>query len=135
MYIRIILLLTIAVCLSCKKNTIESKTPIVSLPIDIVKSKFPSDKFDIYLNESEDFAIVCSHFPKNDTSGFSTLVLKLYDIKNGEVIFEDRIPKGKSYWFSNEVVAIQSLPGIVKGENEEHSMKKFDVYKRSFLKD
>lgn len=132
---RILLLLAIASCLSCKKNTLESKPLDASSPIDIVKQKFPSDRYDIYLNENEDHAIVCSHFPKNDKSGFATLILKLYDIKNGEVIFEDRIPKGKSYWLSNEIVAIQSLPGIVKSENEEPIIKKFDVYNRSFLKD
>lgn len=132
---RLILLLMLATCLSCKKNIIESKPPEISLPVDIVKSKFPTDKYDIYLNKNEDHAIVCSHFPKNDKSGFSTLILKVYDIKNGEVIFEDRIPKGKSYWFSNEVVAIQSLAGIVKAENAEPTIKKFDVYKKSFLKD
>lgn len=135
MYMRIILLLAIVIGISCKKNTVASKTPGLSPPMDIVKSKFPVDKYDIYLNESEDHALVCSHFPKNDKSGFSTLILKLYDIKNDEVIFEDRIPKGKSYWLSNEVVVIESVPGIVNGQSEESNMKKFDVYKKSFLKD
>lgn len=131
MTIRLTLLLLLVHCLvACSQKNSEPLTNDELMPLEILEKTYPKNTYEIFVNESEDFALVCKHLPKKEP--FATLVLSVVDLKTQEVIYKESVPKGTAFWQNNEEIGIQSIPGIVRENETGIKTKLFNVYTKSF---
>lgn len=100
-------------------------------------SKLASSKFDsgynLNYNTPKDF-VICKKVNKEEIPGYQLLIFFLFDLKEGEIIFEDRVPNGNIYWQSDHIIKVEEIPGIIRKDvSEPIPGYKYDVNQRKKL--
>jgi hypothetical protein len=130
LFILLIIIISIA-CANCNSSRQETtvKKTIKSIS-GIALEKFGKDH-KVIKNQSETYAICLHTMKKSKPPVMNNQNYFVYDFKEKEIIFEDKIVNGNVFWESDSLVTASRIPGIVKRDSENitgHKIYSFNVF-------
>jgi len=95
---------------------------------DILKSDY-----EISLNSSENFALFTKKMTALGNSMYPTLQVIIYDLKGEEILFDQKIPKGKAHWQDEHHMLMWSVPGRL-APDQKIEKNRYNVIERTIKK-
>lgn len=100
------------VLFSCNQGnqqvTQASAVPTVE---ETAKEKFTTE-YEIEMNNSRSHALVTKPVKANPNQLKPTIYFFVFDIENGQIIYENEIPKATVSWLNDTEVLMQTEPGV-----------------------
>ncbi len=100
-------LLTVGLLLGCGEKSGRAQDPIPT-PENAAQEKFGQD-YRIWPNKTGSHALVTKEVRIRPNQLHPTIAFFVYDAKHGEMMHEDRIPRGEVKWINDEEIKVRSI--------------------------
>ena len=70
------------------------------------------DKYEILVNNTEDYACVLKYMKNRPNDITPTLNYKLVEIESMDIVFQDIVPKGTLKWYEDYIISVKAEGGI-----------------------
>jgi hypothetical protein len=117
-------------CANCDQSKLENRMESPNKSITkIAFEKFGKDH-KVIKNKSETYAICLQTMKMSKPPVINSQNYFVYDFRESEIIFENKVVDGNVYWESDSLVSVSRIPGMLKKDSENIAGNKvysFDV--------
>lgn len=96
----------------CCSKTTKTTLPETSSYKKLAKEKF-GENFAYRFNHDSTYVLCLKQSKLTQKEIFQPLEYFIYDLRNSEMVFEDKLPNGNANWLNPYQVQISWIPGIV----------------------
>jgi len=133
--IKFLILLTILFLNYCSSNQQmkDNEEKISKIKLKEIADERFGNKHYIHYNKDSSYAIVKKQTKARKNEAFLSTTFFIYEIGNEEILYEEVIHRGDVKWFNNNLVEINSIPGIIKGDESMNTKSYYDVLSKKKL--
>ncbi len=100
---------------------------------EIAYEKF-GDQYSIHHNRDSSYAIVKKQTKTRKNEAFLSTSFFIYEMNGHNIIYQLVIHRGDVKWYDENLVEINSIPGIIKGNESMSTKSYYDVLSKKKLK-
>lgn len=121
---------------NCSSNsqTMDNKENISKDKLkEFADEKF-GNQYSIHYNQDSSYAIVKKQTKAGKNEPFLSTSFFIYGMNGQNIIYQQVIHRGDAKWYNNNLVEINSIPGIIKGDESTSTKSYYDVLSKKKLK-
>ena len=92
------------------------------------------DQYSIHYNRDSSYAIVKKQTKARKNEVFLSTSFFIYEMNEQNIIYQQVIHRGDVKWYDENLVEINSIPGIIKGDESTNTKTYYDVLSKKKLK-